>query len=76
MNEDEGIPVARAILAYTRDAAKMGGFVNNGILTPGKDADFVILERDIFSQKAEDLAKVKPASTWIGGEKVWSQEEK
>lgn len=76
INEDEGIPVARAILAYTRDAAKMGGFVNNGTLTPGKDADFVILDRDIFSRKAEDLAKVKPASTWIGGEKVWSKEEK
>ncbi|OAL42078.1 hypothetical protein A0O29_0439 [Lactobacillus delbrueckii subsp. bulgaricus] len=76
INEDEGIPVVRAILAYTRDAAKMGGFVNNGTLTPGKDADFVILDRDIFSQKAEDLAKVKPASTWIGGEKVWSQEKK
>ncbi|KRK18765.1 amidohydrolase [Lactobacillus delbrueckii subsp. delbrueckii DSM 20074 = JCM 1012] len=43
----------------------MGGFVNNGTLTPGKDADFVILDRDIFSQKADDLAKVKPASTWI-----------
>ncbi len=76
INEDEGIPVVWAILAYTRDAAKMGGFVNNGTLTPGKDADFVILDRDIFSQKAEDLAKVKPASTWIGGEKVWSQEKK
>ncbi|AQR54425.1 amidohydrolase [Lactobacillus delbrueckii subsp. bulgaricus] len=76
INEDEGIPVVRAILAYTRDAAKMGGFVNNGTLTPGKDADFVILDRDIFSQKAEDLAKVKPASTWIGREKVWSQEKK
>ena len=68
--------VSWAILAYTRDAAKIGGFVNNGALTPGKDADFVILDRDIFSQKAADLAKVKPASTWIGGEKVWSQEEK
>lgn len=76
INEDEGIPVVRAILAYTRDAAKMGGFVNNGTLTPGKDADFVILDRDIFSQKSEDLAKVKPASTWIGGEKVWSQKKK
>ncbi|WP_242073866.1 amidohydrolase family protein, partial [Lactobacillus delbrueckii] len=76
INEDEGIPVVRAILAYTRDAAEMSGFVNNGTLTPGKDADFVILDRDIFSQKAEDLAKVKPASTWIGGEKVWSQEKK
>lgn len=76
INEDEGIPVVRAILAYTRDAAKMGGFVNNGTLTPGKDADFVILDRDIFSQKLEDLAKVKPASTWIGGEKVWSQKKK
>lgn len=53
----------------------MGGFVNNGTLTPGKDADFVILDRDIFSQKAEDLAKVKRASTWIGGEKAWRQEK-
>ncbi|KNE30120.1 amidohydrolase [Lactobacillus delbrueckii subsp. indicus] len=76
INEDEGIPVVRAILAYIRDAAKMGGFVNNGTLTPGKDADFVILDRDIFSQKSEDLAKVKPASTWIGGEMVWSQKKK
>ncbi|WP_201331239.1 amidohydrolase [Lactobacillus nasalidis] len=74
INEDEGISVPQAVLAYTRDAAKMGGFVNNGTLTPGKDADFVILDRDIFAQKAADLAQVKAASTWIGGEKVWSRE--
>lgn len=48
INSDEA---PQALLAYTRDVAIMGGFTQNGTLEAGKDADFVVLNKDLFSQK-------------------------
>ena len=71
VNADEAITVPQAVLGYTRDAAKIGGFTNNGTLTAGKDADFVILNKDIFTVSPNDLQNVKVSETWIGGHRVY-----
>ncbi|GAB3824118.1 amidohydrolase [Hymenobacter jeollabukensis] len=42
-----------------------------GTLTPGKWADFVILDRDIMTAPAEQLRDAKVLGTYIQGEKVY-----
>ena len=71
VNADEAITVPQAVLGYTRDAAKIGGFTNNGTFEAGKDADFVILNKDIFTVSPDDLQNVKVSETWIGGHRVY-----
>jgi predicted amidohydrolase YtcJ len=42
-----------------------------GSISPGKYADFVILDRDIMTVPASDILKTKVMSTWIGGKSVY-----
>ncbi|ERJ60478.1 amidohydrolase [Sphingobacterium paucimobilis] len=44
-----------------------------GSIEKGKDADFVILEKDIMEVQAEELRKVKTLRTVIGGETVFQR---
>ncbi|MCC3159276.1 amidohydrolase [Hymenobacter sp. 15J16-1T3B] len=67
--------------AITREAALRGMTVwaawaafeddQKGTLTPGKWADFVILDQDIMTAPAEQLRQVKVLGTYIQGEKVY-----
>jgi predicted amidohydrolase YtcJ len=42
-----------------------------GSLTPGKFADFVVLDQDIMSVPAELILRTRVLSTWIGGKMVY-----
>ncbi len=42
-----------------------------GSLTPGKYADFVILDQDIMRVPVELILHTRVLSTWVGGEKVY-----
>lgn len=54
----ERLPLPDVIRAYTADAAVAGGWqATLGALTPGRRADFVVLDRDLFAL-AEDPAQV------------------
>ena len=44
-----------------------------GSLEKGKMADFIILDKNIMTCKIEDVLKTKVVSTYINGEKVYSQ---
>ena len=45
-----------------------------GSLTPGKYADFVILDRDIMKIPATEILQTKVMSTWLGGRKVYGRD--
>ena len=42
-----------------------------GTLTPGKWADFILVDQDIFSIAPQDIWKTKVMQTWLAGEKVF-----
>ncbi|GAB3889669.1 amidohydrolase [Spirosoma agri] len=60
-----------ALLAMTRWAA-YACFEEQlrGSIAPGKQADFVILDRDIMTAPNAQLRDTKVKQTWIGGERV------
>lgn len=71
LNSTEAISVPEAVLAYTKWPAEIGGFKQNGQLTPGKDADFVVLNDNIFTVPQEDLKSIHVIQTWINGQQVY-----
>lgn len=61
-----------ALLAMTRWAA-YACFDDKlrGCIAPGKQADFVVLDRDIMAVPNTELRQTKVKQTWIGGERVY-----
>jgi predicted amidohydrolase YtcJ len=69
----ERISVRQALTAYTIDAAYASFDENRkGTLEPGKLADFVILDRDIFTIPPETISQAKVVETYVGGTAVYS----
>jgi predicted amidohydrolase YtcJ len=73
---DQKISVAEAVAAYTQDAA-YASFEEDlkGTLEPGKLADVVILDRDIFEIPPEQIKDVEVSMTIVGGRVVYSANE-
>lgn len=71
--EDQRIPVAEAVRAYTAGGA-YASFEEDlkGTLAAGKLADFVVLEDDIF-EAPERIRAARVHSTWTGGTCVFSR---
>lgn len=44
-----------------------------GSLTPGKRADFVVLDQDIMRVASEDILATQVLSTWVGGRVVYER---
>ncbi|MDO5697532.1 MAG: amidohydrolase [Dermatophilus congolensis] len=69
---DEALTVGQALLLYTSRAARCAGFNGMGEITPGRAADFVVLDSDPFTVAAADIGQVGVTETYIGGRKVYS----
>jgi predicted amidohydrolase YtcJ len=69
---EEKLTVSEAIEAYTMGSAYAEfNEQNTGSLTPGKLADIVLLNADLFSIPPETLRDVKVLSTIVGGKVVY-----
>ncbi|HOY18743.1 MAG TPA: amidohydrolase [Haliscomenobacter sp.] len=67
----ERIELAEALHAYTHGAAQViGADHNNGDLSPGKWADFIVLDQNPFQVKAAALTDLKVIETWVRGIKI------
>ncbi|GLY36751.1 amidohydrolase [Amycolatopsis sp. NBRC 101858] len=67
---EQAITVAEAIEVFTLGGARACGLDDvTGSLTPGRSADFVVLDRDPF--RTADLAATRVLETWFAGRRVF-----
>jgi predicted amidohydrolase YtcJ len=70
------ISVEEALRAYTIDAAYAGFSEKSlGSLSPRKQADLVIFDRDLFKMPTHQINEVQVAVTIVGGKVVYRQRE-
>jgi predicted amidohydrolase YtcJ len=69
---EERITVEQALTLYTRNGA-YAGFEEDkkGILSPGKLADFIVVDRDLLSVPTDELKDVKVLRTYVGGQQIY-----
>ena len=62
----ERLTMAETIEGYTLSAAKAAGWEGfSGSITPGKVADLVVLDRDLFALEAEGVSGAEIAETEV-----------
>lgn len=71
LGRDQRLSVAQTLLMYTSRSARCAPLDSTGRIVAGAEADFVVLDRDVFAQPACTLGEVRPVQTWIGGRRVF-----
>jgi predicted amidohydrolase YtcJ len=72
---EQRIPLSEAIYAYTMGSAYAEFSENEkGSLTPGKLADLVLLDSDLFNLSPEKIRDVMVVATIVGGKVVYRSE--
>jgi len=70
---DAAIDVAQALLLYTGRARLLSPLEGVGMLQPGFDGSFAVLDRDVFTVPEDEIAAVRVAETWIRGERSFAR---
>ncbi|WEG08688.1 amidohydrolase family protein [Microbacterium horticulturae] len=70
---DAAINVAQAVLLYTGRARLLSPLAGVGVIAPGFDGSFAVLDRDVFTVPEDEIADVRVAETWIRGERVFAR---
>ena len=71
---EQRLTVAQCVDAYTINAARQFGAESEiGSITAGKEADFVVLDRDIFTIDTAEIKDAKVEQTYLLGKCVYSR---
>ena len=74
--KDMAITIEEAIYIYTMGGAYSEQKENEiGSITPGKFADFIVLDQDLIEIKPTEIHKTKVLSTFLGGRQVYRSGE-
>jgi hypothetical protein len=70
---ENAMTLAEAVRAHTLSVAN-ASYAHEylGSLTPGKRADMIVIDRNIFENPVEQLLKTKVLMTYMDGELVYS----
>lgn len=72
----EAMTLKQAFRGFTLDAAYAAHMESSlGTLEPGKWADFILIDRDLFDIPHQDLWKVRVLETFLAGERVYQAAE-
>jgi predicted amidohydrolase YtcJ len=70
-NRAEAVTVPQALLLYTGRARLVTPFDRVGLIQPGFEGSFVVLDRDVFTIPPREIDRVRVSETWIRGERVF-----
>ena len=73
LDPGQRMPRDAMLYAYTRNSARaMNQLDKIGTIAPGKQADFVLLDRDVLTVTADEMRDTRVLWTMVGGKVVWS----
>lgn len=71
---DQAMSITEAFRAFTLDAAYAAhADKTQGTLEPGKWADFIMVDRDIFKVDPSQIRTTQVLETWVGGKQVFER---
>lgn len=71
---EQAITAAEALYGYTMGGAiASGDDFNRGSITPGKFADFAVLDGNPLTTATEELGSIRVRATWLGGRLVYER---
>lgn len=73
--KEQCISLEDAIICYTKNAALVLGDDRVGVLKSGYEADFIVLDKDIFSIGKENIINTKVLQTYQKGKLVYERSE-
>ena len=72
LDPEQRMPRAAMLYAYTRNSARALNQLDRiGTIAPGKQADLVLVDRDVTTVPIEELKDTKVLWTMFGGKVVW-----
>jgi len=72
---EERLTLIDAVRAFTIGSAHLSARADRkGSLEPGKDADFVVLDRDVFAGPPSEIYTTRVDQTWVAGRVVYERD--